>query len=97
MAQDLSNTTRARVVISGRVQGVFFRATTRNRAQEKGVRGWVRNRPDGKVEAVFEGTRDRVQSMVSWCHGGPRMAQVESVEVEWEEPTGDFRDFSVRH
>ncbi len=85
------------MVISGRVQGVFFRANTRQRAHSEGVTGWVRNRPDGKVEAVFEGTRDRVHSMVSWCHRGPRLAQVESVDVQWEEPTGEFRDFSVRY
>jgi acylphosphatase len=84
------------VVISGRVQGVFFRATTRQKARELRVTGWVRNRRDGKVEAAFEGPRDRVQQIVSWCHRGPRSAVVESVDVDWQEPTGEFSDFSVR-
>ncbi len=87
---------RARVVISGRVQGVWFRGTTREKARERGLRGWVRNRPDGKVEAVFEGPRDQVRQMVSWCHRGPRMALVDSVEVDWGEATGGFSGFSVR-
>ncbi len=87
---------RAEVMISGHVQGVFFRATTRKKARKLGVNGWVRNRPDGKVGAVFEGPRDRVRQLVSWCHKGPRAARVESVDVDWEEYTGDFSGFSVR-
>lgn len=85
------------MVISGRVQGVFFRATTRRKAQQTDLTGWVRNRPDGKVEAVFEGPTAAVRKMVSWCHEGPRMAQVESVDVDWSEPTGEFGGFSVRY
>jgi acylphosphatase len=87
---------RAEVLISGRVQGVFFRATTRQKARELGVEGWVRNRPDGKVGAVFEGEKSDVQKLVSWCHSGPRAAQVENVDVEWGEPTGKFDGFTVR-
>jgi len=85
------------VVIRGRVQGVFFRATTRRKAQQSDLTGWVRNRPDGNVEAVFEGPTDTVRKMVAWCHDGPRMAQVESVDVDWSEPTGEFGGFSVRY
>jgi acylphosphatase len=77
---------RARVVIRGRVQGVFFRVETRERAQSLGLAGWVRNNPDGTVEAVFQGERDRVDSMVAWCRRGPAAAHVEDVEVEWAEP-----------
>jgi acylphosphatase len=80
--------TRARVRVRGGVQGVFFRAETRNRARSLGVAGWVRNLPDGTVEAVFEGERERVQSMVDWCGRGPAGAQVHGVEVSWEEPEG---------
>jgi len=76
------------VLISGRVQGVFFRAETRDRARSLGIAGWVRNNPDGTVEAVFEGPRGRVESLVSWCGRGPRGAAVEDVEVTWEEPKG---------
>ena len=86
---------RYRVLISGRVQGVFFRDTCRRLAVQHGVTGWVRNLPDGRVEAVFEGPPDRVESMVGWCGRGPRGAEVNGVEVEWEEPRGDH-GFAVR-
>jgi acylphosphatase len=78
--------TRRRVIVHGRVQGVFFRDTTRRRAQSRGVAGWVRNNPDGSVEAVFEGQDDAVDSMVRWSHEGPRGAVVERVDVVEEEP-----------
>jgi acylphosphatase len=79
---------RRRVVVRGRVQGVFFRDTTRRMAAERGVAGWVRNRRDGAVEAVFEGEPEAVESMVRFAHEGPRGADVESVEVVEEEPEG---------
>jgi acylphosphatase len=85
---------RARVVVSGRVQGVFFRAETRDRARSLGVACSVRNNPDGTVEAVFEGERDRVDSMVEWCRRGPALAQVEDVRVDWEQP-GDDHGFGA--
>jgi len=88
---------RAKVLISGRVQGVWFRGTTRERAQALGLTGWVRNRWDGQVEAVFEGPRSQVQQMVAWCYKGPRLAQVDSVDLEWGEATGEFPGFSVRY
>jgi acylphosphatase len=81
--------TRARVRVSGRVQGVFFRVETSDRARSLGLAGWVRNCPDGSVEAVFEGEPDRVQSMVEWCGRGPSGASVDSVDVKWEEPRND--------
>jgi acylphosphatase len=81
--------TRARVRVHGRVQGVFFRAETRNRARSLGLSGWVRNCPDGSLEAVFEGERERVQSMVEWCGRGPSGASVERVDVGWEEAAGE--------
>lgn len=80
---------RRRVVVDGRVQGVFFRDTCRREATRAGVGGWVRNRPDGRVEAVFEGDPDRVALLVEWCHQGPRGAVVTGVEVTEEEPTGE--------
>jgi acylphosphatase len=89
--------TRAEVVVSGRVQGVWFRGTTCEVARESGLTGWVKNRWDGKVEAVFEGGQPKVRRMVSWCHRGPRLAQVESVDVRWGEATGEFSGFSVRY
>mgnify|MGYP006316770683 FL=1 len=73
--------TRAHVVVRGRVQGVFFRAEARDRASSLGLGGWVRNNPDGTLEAVFEGERERVQSLVDWCRRGPALAEVENVDV----------------
>ena len=79
---------RVRVVVRGRVQGVFFRGEAQTRARSLGVDGWVRNERDGTVHAVFEGPRERVESMVDWCRRGPRGARVEDVEASWEEPEG---------
>lgn len=86
---------RALVRVHGRVQGVFFRAATRDRARSLGVAGSVRNERDGTVSAVFEGPEAAVQSMVAWCRRGPPGAEVEEVEVTREEPRGE-RGFSVR-
>lgn len=77
---------RRRAVVQGRVQGVFFRDTARRLAEARGVSGWVRNRADGSVEAVFEGDGDAVERMVSFCGEGPRGAAVERVDVFEEEP-----------
>jgi len=86
---------RRRVVVHGRVQGVFFRDTARRMAQSRGLGGWVRNAPEGTVEAVFEGEAKAVDSMVLWCGQGPRGAVVERVEVTDEEPEG-LTDFRIR-
>ena len=88
--------TRAHVFVSGRVQGVFYRATTRETARERGVAGWVRNRDDGRVEAVFEGPEDAVAAMVEWCHEGSPRARVEDVRVEYGEPEG-LEGFEIRY
>lgn len=80
--------TRRRVVVSGRVQGVFFRDSVRRRAEAAGVSGWVRNTPDGTVEAVFEGDPAPVDELVDYCRRGPSRAEVASVEVTEEEPEG---------
>lgn len=79
---------RAHVFVSGTVQGVFFRANTREAARERSVDGWVRNREDGRVEAVFEGPESAVEEMVKWCHEGSPRATVTDVEVTWENPEG---------
>jgi acylphosphatase len=86
---------RAHVFISGRVQGVNFRAATRDRARNARVAGWVRNLPDGRVEAVFEGTHAAVQGLVSWCYSGPIAAEVDRVEVTWEPFTGKETVFAI--
>jgi acylphosphatase len=86
---------RRRVVVHGQVQGVFFRDSTRRLAQQHGVAGWVTNRWDGTVEAVFEGEEDAVERLVAFCREGPRGAQVESVEVAEEKLEG-LQGFQVR-
>lgn len=91
----MTDRTRAHVYVSGRVQGVFYRATTRDTARETGVDGWVRNLDDGRVEAVFEGPEDAVREMVNWCETGSPAADVDRVDVEYEEPEG-IDSFDVR-
>lgn len=87
---------RAHVTISGRVQGVYFRGTIKERAESMGLNGWVRNLTDGSVEAVFEGEADDVRRMVSWCQKGPPAARVDNVVTEWESPTRELSGFQLR-
>jgi acylphosphatase len=87
---------RVHLFVSGRVQGVFFRAHTRDLAQKLGLSGFVRNLPDGRVEVVAEGPEEKLQELIEFCHRGPPLAYVTNVEIRWEEPTGEFRGFSVR-
>ena len=86
---------RRRVLIRGKVQGVFFRDTTRRQAESRGVAGWVDNRSDGSVEALFEGDQDDVEAMIAFCRQGPRGAEVDGVEVSEEQPEG-LTGFEVR-
>lgn len=86
---------RAHVWISGRVQGVGYRFSTVEQANKLGVSGWVRNLPDGRVEAVFEGSREAVEEIIRWCHKGPRSAVVKDVAVVYEEPDG-LQGFETR-
>jgi len=86
---------RARIIISGTVQRVFFRREITFLARRLGVVGWTRNLSDGRVEAVAEGDRDRLEELVRFCHRGPPLARVRNVEVQWAEPTGEFRNFRI--
>lgn len=96
MSDDVaSERVRAHVHVSGRVQGVTYRATTRREARQRGVDGWVRNLADGRVEAVFEGPEPAVEAMLAYCHEGPSRARVEDVAVEREPPNG-IEGFEVR-
>jgi acylphosphatase len=88
---------RAHVLISGRVQGVFFRTETRYEARKHGVTGWVRNLPDDRVEAVFEGERENVKKLLEFCGRGPPGAEVTNADVTWETYSGEFRDFEIRY
>jgi acylphosphatase len=89
------DTVRRHITISGEVQGVFFRETARRKATEAGVSGWITNRSDGRVEAVFEGPAEAVEELVEFCRTGPTAATVESVDVDSEEPEG-LSGFDVR-
>jgi acylphosphatase len=88
---------RVHLVVSGRVQGVAFRAYTVDEAHRLRVAGWVRNLPDGCVEAEAEGERTALEALVAWCRGGPPSARVEGVEVRWGAYRGDLGPFTVRH
>ena len=88
---------KVHVVISGRVQGVWFRANTKEKAKKLGITGWVRNTSSGNVEGVFEGEESLIQEMIEWCYRGPPLAKVANVEVKNQEPTNDFNDFSIRY
>lgn len=87
---------RARLVIHGRVQGVFYRASCRAEAQARGLVGWVRNRPDGTVEALLQGPEEKVQDMIRWCYAGPPGARVSKIDVTHESPGDDLREFRIR-
>ena len=93
----MENKVRAHAIISGRVQGVFYRMETKRAADGIGVFGWVRNLRDGTVEALFEGDKDRVEAALAWCQQGPPHANVSDVKVTWEDYTGEFRKFDVRY
>ena len=86
---------RLRARIRGRVQGVAYRAHAREEGRRLGLHGWVRNRDDGSVELVAEGPRDRLEEMLRWCHRGPRFARVDSIDLDWEEPSEDVGPFEI--
>jgi acylphosphatase len=89
--------TRAHVFITGRVQGVFFRLGTKHNANRYDVKGWVRNLPDMRVEAVFEGEKDAVQTLIDFCKHGPSGAEVTSIDATWETYTGEFASFKIKY
>jgi acylphosphatase len=87
---------RVHMFISGRVQGVFYRSSSRRKALELGLTGWVRNLPDGRVEIVVEGEEDQVEKLIDWCRKGPPSADVKGLEIKQEPPTHEFKRFSVK-
>lgn len=90
------NRERAHVFISGRVQGVFYRANTKEMAAEMEVDGWVKNLNDGRVEAVFEGRRKNIEKIIDWCWEGSSQANVEDIDVSWEDPR-DIEGFEIKY
>jgi acylphosphatase len=93
----MDNRVRAHINITGRVQGVCFRLETQRAARKRGVVGWVRNLPDGSVEAVMEGGKFAVESLIHWCRKGPPVSNVEEVAVDWGAFTGEFTAFEVTY
>ena len=89
--------TRAHVFVSGRVQGIFFRLETKHKADRYNVKGWVRNLPDSRVEAVFEGEEEAVKALIEFCKRGPPGARVTNVDLRWENYPGEFDAFKVRY
>jgi len=92
-----SRKSRAHVFVSGNVQGVYFRQNTKQVATRHKVVGWVRNMPDGRVEAIFEGDEVAVNEVIKWCHIGPPKASVQDVEVKFEKYIGEFADFNINY
>ncbi len=92
-----NNKVRAHIFVSGRVQGVFFRAGTRKKAKEFGVSGFVRNLPDGKVETVLEGEEEKVKKLIEWQRKGPLFAKIKDIEVNWENYKSEFDDFEIKN
>jgi acylphosphatase len=88
---------RAHVIFKGRVQGVFFRAHTMERANELGIKGWVRNLGSGDVEALFEGDESLVKELIEYCKSGQPYAKVRSADVEYSEHKNEFKSFEIRH
>ena len=93
----IENNKRVSLKIVGRVQGVYFRASTRQQAQKLGLTGWVMNCPDGSVEAVAEGVEAKLEELIAWCRQGPDGACVAEVIVQWEAAQNVFGDFSIKH
>ena len=91
------NMERVRMKIKGKVQGVFFRASTREAAERYGIKGWVKNMSDGTVETVAEGEKDAIEKFIDWCRKGPADARVTDIDIVRQSPTGQFKDFSIKH
>ena len=88
---------KVHVIISGRVQGVWFRASTKSKAEQFGITGWVRNTSDGNVEAVFEGDEKIIEEILEWCNHGPPLAKVDNVEIKKQSSSNDFDQFFIRY
>jgi acylphosphatase len=91
----MAEKSRVSIIINGRVQGVFFRYKTQQEADKLGTTGWVRNNGDGSVEILAEGDKDKLEELIEWCKAGPRSAQVENVEVKWQEYEGILEGFEI--
>jgi len=93
----MSKKSRVRIFVSGLVQGVFFRSQTKNKAEEIGLFGWVRNLADGRVEILAEGEKDKLEKLAAWTKKGPVSARIDGLDVEWQEYNGEFKNFEIRY
>ncbi len=93
----MSHKARVKIFVSGFVQGVFFRAETKIIAEKLSLFGWVRNLEDGRVEILAEGEKEKLEKLVEWAKKGPDLAKVEGINVEWQEYTGEFKNFQIRY
>lgn len=91
-----NNKTRVHIFLSGSVQGVFLRNNTRRKANELLIFGWIRNLPDGRVEAILEGKKERIREILKWLKQGPESAVVEGMDIKWEENRDEFSDFHIK-
>ena len=90
-------TARVHLLITGRVQGVWYRANTQKKAKALDLKGWVKNLPNGQVEAIFEGEKEKIDQIIEWCKKGPSFARVDGVKIEWETPVGKFNTFTITY
>ena len=88
---------RLHIIVHGQVQGIFFRATAKEKAVQMGISGWIRNNSDGTVEGVFEGEEKSLKEILVFCRHGPSLAKVEEVKEKWRECTNEFRSFDIRY
>jgi len=93
----MNQKTRAHIFVSGRVQGVFFRENTQKKARKLGLTGWVKNLLDGRVEAVFEGEKEKIEEMIEWIKKGSFLAKVNNLEINWQEYQGEFENFEIKY
>ncbi|MDT8318796.1 MAG: acylphosphatase [bacterium] len=97
MSNPLENMAAAQILVSGRVQGVFYRATTRETALSHHLTGWVRNLSDGRVEAMLEGEKGNIEKVIEWCRSGPSAAAPSDLEIKWLKYSGSYNDFRLRY
>ncbi|MFC1663573.1 acylphosphatase [Patescibacteria group bacterium] len=88
---------RAHIFVIGKVQGVFFRLNTEERAKKLGITGWIKNLEDGRIEAIFEGKKESVEKIIKWTKMGPLTAKVNKADIKWQEYKDEFKDFEIRY
>ncbi len=85
------------LIIHGRVQGIFFRDSTRRRARKLGLTGWVSNESNRTVKVTAQGEEEKLKELIKWCYNGPILAQVDKIDIEWQEATGQFSNFEIKY